>query len=296
MTSPIESDTPAHRPIGVGVIGLGFMGATHIRAYQAADTAGFACRLVAVSDPNADRLRGTVAAAGNLASGAGEQGESLFDPTRVCTHIDAAALLNDPAVELVSICTPTDSHVDLAIAALRAGKHVLVEKPVAIRSSEARRLAEVVRASDRLCMPGMCMRFWPGWDWLRERVRDEAYGQVLSATFQRLGSPPSWSPEFYGDLSRSGGPLFDLHIHDADFIRWCFGPPRGVVSTGTPAHITTIYRYEAGKGPAHVVAEGGQNHAPGFPFKMRYIVAFEHQHFPILLLLPVHHRWSSLYS
>lgn len=273
-TSSQRSSAPPARPIGVGVIGLGFMGATHVRAYQSADAAGYACRIVAVSDRSAERLSGRVAGAGNLASGAGGEGEKLFDPAVVRTHADAGALLAEAEVELVSICTPTDTHVDLAIAALRAGKHVLVEKPVAIRSSEVRRLAEVARGSDRLVMPAMCMRFWPGWDWLRERVRDGEFGRVLSAAFQRLGSPATWGREFYGDVSRSGGALFDLHVHDTDFVRWCFGPPVEVVSTGSLSHITTLYRYGE-NGPRHVAAEGGQDHAPGFGFKMRYIVAFE---------------------
>jgi predicted dehydrogenase len=122
-------------------------------------------------------------------------------------------------------------------------------------------------------MPAMCMRFWPGWVWLRERIRDGTLGSVRSATFQRLGSPPDWSG-FYADVERSGGALVDLHIHDADFIRWCFGDPAEVVSTGSVHHVTTLYRFPGG--PAHVVAEGGQDLSPGFGFAMRYTVAFEH--------------------
>lgn len=256
--------------IGVGVIGLGFMGATHVRAYQAAERSGIACRVVAVSDRSADRLSGRSGSTGNLATGSGAM---LFDPSRVRTYLDAHQLLRDPAVNLVSICTHTDTHVDLAIAALRAGKHVLVEKPVAITSAEVQRLAEAARTSDRLCMPAMCMRFWPGWAYLRETIRSGSLGQVMSATFQRLGSPPDWA-DFYKNVNLSGGPLWDLHIHDSDFVRWCFGEPTEVVSTGTLAHTTTIYRYP-GAGPTHVVAEGSQDYCPGFGFKMRYVVSFE---------------------
>lgn len=266
------------KPVGVGVIGLGFMGATHVRAYQSAQNAGIGCRVVAVSDSRPERLLGMVAGAGNLDSGSGSAGDRLFDPAQVRTSAAPSGVIDDPEVDLVSICTPTDTHVELALSALRAGKHVLVEKPVAIRSVDVERVAEAAARSGRLCMPGMCMRFWPGWDWLREAVRDGRYGRVLSATFQRLGTVPTWSADFYGDVSRSGGTLFDLHIHDADFVRWCFGPPsatRGVRSTGSVSHITTQYLYDAGMGPSHVVAEGGQDHQPGFGFRMRYIVAFE---------------------
>lgn len=257
--------------VGVGIIGLGFMGATHYRAFLAAQDAGFQCRVIAVCDRSPERLTGRADVMGNIDTG---HGERLFDPTRLRVSREPRDLLIDPRIHLLSICTPTDSHADLAIAALRAGKHVLVEKPVALSSTEARRIAETARETGRLCMPAMCMRFWPGWTWLRERVRDGRFGPVRSAVFQRLGSAPTWNPEFYGDPARSGGSLFDLHIHDADFIRWCFGPPIAVASTGSLAHVTTLYRYPDG-GPRHVVAEGGQDHAPGFGFRMRYVVAFE---------------------
>ncbi|MBX3404199.1 MAG: Gfo/Idh/MocA family oxidoreductase [Phycisphaeraceae bacterium] len=263
--------------IGVGVIGLGFMGRTHVAAYQAAERDGFPCRVVAVCDPDPARRAGIAPAeGGNISTGA--TGARLFDPSRVRGHETAERLLADPAVHLVSICTYTDSHVDLALAALAAGKHVLVEKPVALRSGDVESLALAARAaaSERglCCMPAMCMRFWPGWSWLRERVRDGSLGAVRSATFQRLGSGPTWSAGFYRDASRSGGALFDLHVHDADFVHWCFGPPREVFAVGDAQHVTASYVYGPG-GPAHVAAEGAWDLAPGAGFRMRYLVNFD---------------------
>ncbi len=253
------------RTINIGVIGLGVMGRTHAGAYISAAAAGWPCRLAAIADPKGQSAVGD---GGNLAvQGGVVQAEGM----RVYTRIEE--MLADTGIEAVSICTPTDTHVDLAIKALEVGKHVLVEKPVALLAADVRRLADVARKSSRVCMPAMCMRFWPGWSWLREAVRDARFGPVRSATFQRLGAPPSWGRGFYGDYTRSGGPATDLHIHDADFVRWCFGDPDEVTSTGTLAHITTIYRYR--HGPTHVVAEGGQDLTPGFGFRMRYVVAFE---------------------
>ena len=255
--------------IGVGVIGLGFMGRTHIAAYQGAAGAGHACELVAVCDRDASRLGGEGTASGNLATGA--SAERLFDPARVRGYTEPAALLADPRVGLVSICTHTDTHVDLAIQALAAGKHVLVEKPLALNSADARRVAGAASAAGTVCMPGMCIRFWPAYAWLRRAVGSGEFGRVRSATFHRLGSTPAWA-DFYKDAARSGGALVDLHIHDTDFVVWCFGRPRGVVSAGSVNHLTTIYRY--GDIP-HVVAEGGWAQDPGFGFKMRFVVSFE---------------------
>lgn len=263
------------KPLRVGVVGLGFMGCTHVRAYQAAAKDGL-CKLVAVADKSAERLCGSAPVLGNIDTGAEGGSEQLFDPRSVRGYVDPRQLLTDPDVDVVSICTHTDTHVDLAAGALRAGgggKHVLVEKPVATNSADVAWLAKVVAESGKLCMPGMVMRFWPGWPWLRECVRDGRYGKATSAMFQRLGSSPGWT-DFYRDARRSGGAIFDLHVHDADFIRWCFGEPREVVSAGSIAHVTTIYRYGP-EGPAQVVAEGAQDLDPGFGFRMRYVVVFE---------------------
>ncbi|MCA9298231.1 MAG: gfo/Idh/MocA family oxidoreductase, partial [Phycisphaerales bacterium] len=98
------------------------------------------------------------------------------------------------------------------------------------------------------------------------------YGRCRSATFHRLASPPAWAPDFYRDAARTGGALVDLHIHDADFVRFAFGHPRRVKSTGSIDHVTTLYEYDD---VDHVVAEGGWDHAPGHPFQMRYLVNFE---------------------
>jgi predicted dehydrogenase len=83
---------------------------------------------------------------------------------------------------------------------------------------------------------------------------------------------PAWS-SFYADRTRSGGAIFDLHIHDGDFVRHCFGEPDSLVSGGSIDHVTTLYCFTSG--PSHVVAEGGWDHAAGFPFRMRYAVVFE---------------------
>jgi len=253
----------------VGVIGFGYMGRTHLAAYRAAAAAGHPNRPVALCDRDLARIGGRSLAAGNLEQEA--LPPAAFEGLRA--YAAPEALLTDDSVELVSLCTPTDTHVELALAALAAGKHVLVEKPVALRSRDVLLLVAAAKKARRLCMPAMCMRFWPGWSWLREALRSREHGRVKSAVFRRLGSPPSWSPGFYDDAAKSGGALFDLHVHDADFVRWCFGAPESVVSTGSLDHVTTFYRYP--RGPEHVVAEGGWNHSAGFPFFMGYTVVFE---------------------
>jgi predicted dehydrogenase len=269
---PATRAAPRRGPVRVGVIGLGFMGRTHVVAYRDADAEGFRNQLVAVCDPDPARRAGRVPV-GPIPATTDLTGR-LFDPREVEGHERPEELLARADVDLVSICTYTDTHVDLALAALAAGKHVLVEKPVALRERAAARLAAAARAARTLCMPALCMRFWPGWSGLRDAVADGRWGPLRSAVFRRHAARPAWASAFYADTERSGGALFDLHVHDADFVRFLLGPPRSVLATGTPDHLTAVYRYDA-PGPAHVVAEGGWDHDAAFPFRMAYTVVFE---------------------
>lgn len=266
--------------VNVGIIGLGFMGRTHLAAYQRARDEGFECRVVAVADKNVEAIVAGAAASGSVGNFKTGAGSALFDPSETNTFSDATKLINDPSVHAVSICTHTDTHVPLAQAAMLAGKHVLCEKPVALKVAEIEMLAALAKKQNVVCMPAMCMRYWPGWSWLKERVLDGSLGKVRSAVFQRLGSPPDWGTDFYRDIQRTGGPLVDLHIHDADFVRFLFGQPRGVISRGGLMHGTTLYDVRGAAGVhdagAHVMAEWGQDHHPGFGFKMRYVVVFDH--------------------
>lgn len=247
----------ARAPIGVGVIGLGFIGRIHLAAYRRAAEDGWPCRVVAVCDCDASRLSDAAL------------------PAEARRYAHPEALLADPAVDAVSICTYTDTHVALTRQALEAGRHVLVEKPVALRASAVRGLARLAdrayRARRLVCMPAMCMRYWPEWNWLKQQIETDALGAVRSAAFERLGSRPTWGGGFYDDERRCGGVLVDLHIHDADFIRWCWGLPRRVFAAGSRDHVTVVYDYPAFR----ATAEAAWDLAPAAGFRMRFLIAFD---------------------
>lgn len=259
-------------PLGIGIIGYGFMGRTHARAYQKASRDGHACRLVAIADSTLRSLGEADDSPGNL-----ETNAEPIDLAAVALHRDARALLDDDAIDAVSVCTHTDTHVEIAIDVLRAGKHVLVEKPIAIDPADVRRLADAAAGSNRVCMPAMCMRYWPAWVRLREMITTRRYGRVRSAEFHRLGARPSWAADFYADEARSGGALYDLHIHDTDFIVHCFGAPESVTTSGDGLHLSTIYHYDQrqGQSPVHVLAQGAWDHHPSVGFRMRCTIACE---------------------
>jgi predicted dehydrogenase len=154
-------------------------------------------------------------------------------------------------------------HAVQAIAALRAGRNVLCEKPLAQNAMEARKVLKVADASRKFLMPAMCMRFWPGWSWLKKIVTEKTYGKVLAAHFRRLSAMPAWG--LAG--THAGGALFDLHIHDTDFVNFLFGQPRSVCSTGVVGkrdavnHVVSQYHFPGG--PA-VSTEGSWLLASGF--------------------------------
>jgi predicted dehydrogenase len=256
----------------VGVCGLGFMGRTHLSAYANARAAGRDVVVTAVADRNANKRRGELEAGGNIATGGA--GERLFDPDAVEAYADPFALVRSPAVDLVSICTHTPTHVELALAALACGKHVLVEKPVALASRDVERLVEARDAAGREVVPGMCIRAWPGWRELKPTIASGRLGALRSLALRRLSPAPGWGSGFYGDPAKTGGALFDLHVHDVDFAHWCLGPARAVTSVGTRDHVFTTYHRDGPAAPA-VVAEGGWDLPAQFPFHMGYTAVFE---------------------
>ncbi len=243
------------------------MGQTHARAY-----AGNADAVVtAIADPRPNAI--ARARAGNL-----DTGEADLDLDGVLVTQDPSELLARSDVDAVSICTPTPTHVPLALQAIDHHKHALVEKPLALTSCEADRVTTAAAPSGLVLMPAMCMRFWPEWRWLKRAIDDRLYGSVLSASFTRLGARPGWGQGFYADPAKCGGAILDLHIHDTDFVRWCFGDPQSVSAVGVsgPAdgidHVVATYHYHSGP---MVVAQGGWIRSGDYPFTMRFVVEFE---------------------
>ncbi len=251
-----------------GIIGIGMMGSTHLDAY----TKVKGVKVVAVADLIEDRREGRTLTAGNVKG----QSQGGIDFTQFRKYAEGMQLIEDPDLDIVDICLPTPLHSRYAIAALKAGKHVLTEKPFALDSMEAGRLVEVARHAEPMLMCAMCMRFWPAWSWLKETITQRTYGKTLSAQFRRVASHPGGA--FYSNGNACGGAILDLHIHDTDFVQYCFGKPEAVFSRGYSIntnrldHVTTQYLY---KNIPLVVAEGGWSMSPGFGFTMQYTVNFE---------------------
>ena len=130
-------------------------------------------------------------------------------------------------------------------------------------------------------MCAMCMRFWPGWTWLKDAIDKRTYGKVYSASFRRMATMPPGA--FYINGQLSGGAILDLHIHDADFVQFLFGTPTSVFSRGYSKtsgqidHIVTHYIYEDGetRGAPIVTAEGSWAMQAPYEFRMQFTVNFD---------------------
>jgi len=179
--------------------------------------------------------------------------------------------------DVVDICLPTDLHAEVAVEALRAGKHVFCEKPLALSPDEARRIREARDASGACFQVGHCIRFWPEYQALEKLVRDGEHGRLLSLALQRrVGRPGYSNGNWLNDPRRSLGAAFDLHVHDTDFVLHLLGTPPAVYARGTRdesgwSHIFTDYLY-----PDVVVhAEGGWNYPSTWGFRMSFQAVFE---------------------
>ena len=209
--------------IRVGMVGIGFIGWIHWLAYQRHGGA----RVTAICESIPERRAGDWRAIkGNF----GPPGEQV-DLSGINVYANLDDLLRDPQVDLVDIALPTSLHADFAVRALEAGKHVFCEKPMALKLADCERMVAAAKKANRLLMIGHVLPFFPEYDWARKVILSGDYGRVRGGAFRRIISDPTWISNFWSP-DRIGGPMLDLHVHDAHFIRLVFGMPQEVTTAG----------------------------------------------------------------
>jgi predicted dehydrogenase len=254
----------------VGIVGFGFMGRMHYRCWNGLQGA----EIAAICDSNPNIVEDTKKAVGNI-----EGSDQEVDFASVDLYSDFKEMLASADLDAISLALPTYLHADYTIEALSAGLHVLCEKPMALNTDDCERMISAAKQSGKVLQIGHCVRFWPEYAKAKELVDSGEYGDVIAATFQRLGAVPTWSIDnWFVDEKRSGGAALDLHIHDTDFVQYLFGVPQAVCSFGGKApdgglvHIVTGYLYDDRK---MVAAEGGWAMMPGFGFEMSFNIVME---------------------
>ncbi len=255
--------------VRIGIVGIGFMGWIHYLATKHLMNA----QLAAVCSRDKAKLAGDWR---SLRGNFGPPG-TMVDLSDVRRYESLDSLLADPDIDLVDICNPTHLHPATAIAALKAGKHVLVEKAIALTTEDADAMVAAAKRAGKLLMVAHVLPFFPEFQFAAEAIRTGRYGKLLSGHFRRIISRPDWSADI-GDAAKTGGPAVDLHIHDTHFIGLVCGVPKSVFSTGVVdrdavQHLTTQYLY--GPGGPSITCTSGALTMNGRPFVHGYELYFE---------------------
>ena len=196
------------KKLGVAVIGTGFWGRNHARVFKELEET----ELLAVCDINAERAK------------------SVAKQFGVRAYTSIGKLLKRKDVEAVSNCVWSLNLAKETLKALKTGKHVLVEKPMATNVKQAEKLLEVAKEEGLHLTVGFLMRFIPGIQHMKNAIEDKTIGNLVCATAKRVSE---W-PERIGDV----GVVKDTAIHDIDIIRYLFGeePIAVYAKTGSMKH------------------------------------------------------------
>lgn len=246
-----------------GLIGCGNMGWGHFCNYMRFKEEGDLLCLTCVCDIRRERL--------DMAA--------RRDPS-LHLYESLDEMLAKEELDMVSIVLPTYLHKWAALKCLERGIHVLCEKPMALTVDDCDEMIAAAKAADRQLLIGQVLRFSDTYQYLKKHADEKTWGSIISARFTRSSSsrPPMGWENWFRKKELSGGGLYDLHIHDADIIRWIFGNPLSVsAATHTSFEgskndaFAGIYRYE----DAVVCAESDWSWK-NFPFTADYVVNFEH--------------------
>ena len=196
------------RKLGVAVIGTGFWGKNHARVFRELEET----ELLAICDIDASRAK------------------AVAEQFGAKPYTSTSRMLRNKNIEAVSVCTWSTSLSKEALKALNAGKHVLVEKPMAANAKQAERLLQTAEKGGLHLTVGFLMRFIPGLRLIRKAVEDQSLGKVVCATAKRVSQ---W-PERIGDV----GVVKDTAIHDVDVMRYVFNedPVEVYARTGSMRH------------------------------------------------------------
>lgn len=232
----------------VAIIGAGFMGKTHLTAYKTMNNV----RVAAVCDLNA------------------EQGEALALEAGCPWYADCEAMLKKEKIDVMDICLPTFLHEQFALLGVSHHKHIFCEKPVTLTMESLEHMLSKAEEAGVQFAVGQAIRYWPEYVVAKKLYDSHELGEIKYARSSRMSVHPKWS-DWYRRPENSGGGLFDLHLHDVDFLCYLFGKVKSVYSSGKKNdvgcwnHVASILNFENG---VSAVAEGIIEMPEGFPFTM----------------------------
>ena len=192
--------------MGVAIVGTGWVSGEHIRAFQA--------------NPNTE-VRAIVSR--DKARAATKAAQHNLPGTRACDHLEE--VLEDPTIHVVSICTPHHLHVAQGVATARAGKHLLLEKPVALDLMGLRELQAAVRTAGVKTLVSFVLRWNPLFETIRALLADGVVGRLFYCEVDYLHGIGPWYAQYAWNVKREigGSSLLTGGCHAVDGLRWFVG-------------------------------------------------------------------------
>lgn len=230
------------------VVGLGFIGKTHIEGHVSSGSV----ELKALVDSN-EAL-----------------GKEVAEKYGVKHYRTIDELFAGQNIDMIDICLPTYLHEACILQAVSAGKHVLCEKPVTLTMESFQRIKEAVNLAGVKFMLAQVLRFWPEYERITELRDKRLFGTVKMLHAHRFCEVPNWA-EWYKDPLKSGGALYDLMLHDYDYVLNFVGRAGTVFATGAQNergcwnHVQTNIRFDNG---ISAVVEGCNEAFGHYPFSM----------------------------
>jgi len=258
--------------INVAVIGFGFMGITHALNIQRNKK----LKLQAIITRNVNgittKLHDQI---GNFSSGEVD----INAMSQVPAYKSLRECLKHEKIDAVQICVHTDLHYEIAKEAMENGLHVFLEKPFCLRLEEGRLLIAFAKQQKIKLMVGHVVRFMPAYQKLKQWIDSKEFGSLKFISLTRFTGLPSWGQwkEKQEKFGSSGGALFDLTIHDIDFLNYVLGVPNKIEAVSHPGLLSAHDYISARWYYSDVVAkiESGNTFHSSFPFQAGYIARFE---------------------
>ncbi|MFQ6040381.1 MAG: Gfo/Idh/MocA family protein [Candidatus Poribacteria bacterium] len=256
--------------VKIGIVGIGFMGMMHY--YASKKLAG--AEVIAICTRSQKKLDGDWR---DIQGNYGPRG-GIEDLSNLRKYNNLDDILADKDIDMLDICLPTHLHSEASIGGLNAGKHVMVEKPIALDLDSANEMVAAAEKSGRYLMVGHVLPFFAEFAYAKNIVESGKYGKLMGGHFKRIITDPTWSEDI-ADYSKTGGPGIDLHIHDTHFIQLISGMPDSVYSRGMLVedkyvrYLSTQYIYEDKE--VCLTAASGAISQPGRAFAHGYEIYLE---------------------
>ena len=255
------------------IVGFGFMGMTHAKSILNDPRA----QLVAIVDLDPEKaLENLGQETGNLETGAIKR----EDISEIQTYTSLKDCIAKEEVDACILSVHTEHHYSMSVQVLEAGIHVFVEKPLVLDPEQGIKLIKLASQKDLLLMVAHVVRFMPPYLKLKHWIESGEFGELSWLSMTRFTGLPSWGQwkEKLKDFGSTGGALFDLAIHDIDFVQWVLGKPDSIEATTLQGklsahdYVCALWKYKSGP---DVKIEGGTRFHHQYPFEAGFSANFE---------------------